>query len=48
MDCNVYFGGGVMDVEVNLEPGQAKVYYDYGNIDIGDLKGIIVKSGYKV
>ena len=37
-----------MDVEVTLEPGQAKVYYDSGNIDIGDLKGIIVKSGYKV
>ena len=37
-----------MDEEVGLEPGQAKVYYDSGNIDIGDLKVIIVKSGYKV
>jgi hypothetical protein len=37
-----------MDMEVTLEPEQTKVYYDYGNIDIGDLKGIIVKSGYKV
>ena len=37
-----------MNVEVSLEPGQAKVYYDSGNIDIWDLKVIIVKSGYKV
>jgi hypothetical protein len=37
-----------MNMELTLEPGQAKVYYDYGNIDIGDLKEIRVKSGYKV
>jgi len=37
-----------MDVEVTLEPGHAKVYYDSENIDIRDLKGVIVKSGYKV
>ena len=37
-----------MNVEVTLEPGQAKVYYDPGRTDIGDLKVIIVKSGYKV
>ncbi len=42
------FREDVMDTEVNLEPGQAKVYYDSENIDIGDLKGVIVKSGYKV
>jgi copper chaperone CopZ len=37
-----------MDEEVSLEPGQAKVYYNPGKIDIGDLKVIIVKGGYKV
>lgn len=35
-------------MEVTLEPGQAKGYYDSENIDIEDLKGVIVKSGYKI
>ena len=42
------FREDVMVTEVNLETGQAKVYYDSENIDIEDLKGVIVKSCYKV
>lgn len=38
---------GVVDVEVTLDPGQAKVNYDPGKIDIKDLKGAINKAGYK-
>jgi copper chaperone CopZ len=39
---------GVTDVEVALNPGQAKVNYDSSKIDIEDLKGVITESGYKV
>jgi len=39
---------GVTDVEVSLNPGQAKVNYDSSKIDIEDLKGVITESGYKV
>lgn len=39
---------GVTDVEVSLNPGQAKVNYNSSKIDIEDLKGVITESGYKV
>jgi len=39
---------GVTDVEVSLNPGQAKVNYDSSKINIEDLKGVITESGYKV
>jgi copper chaperone len=39
---------GVTDVEVSLNPAQAKVNYNSSKIDIEDLKGVITESGYKV
>ena len=38
---------GVVDVEVSLDPGQAKVNYDPGRINIEVLKGVINEAGYK-
>lgn len=39
---------GVHEVAVELNPGQAKVNYDSGKIDIESLKEVIVEKGYRV
>ena len=39
---------GVTDVEVSLNPGQAKVNFDSSKIDVEDLEEVITDKGYRV
>ncbi|MCL7412171.1 MAG: heavy-metal-associated domain-containing protein [ANME-2 cluster archaeon] len=43
----LFAADGVLDVEVTLDPGQAKVNYDPEIITIKGLKGVINEAGYK-